>query len=219
MFSKNNKSSTANLMRLAVEASPNGMVVIDKSGRIVLINSSIEDLFGYTKQELIDQPIETLVPERFGHHHPKLRNEYLEKSETRSMGHGRDLYGKRKNGTEVPVEIGLNPINLDGQTLILASIVDITERKRSQEMIRLAVEAAPNGMVMTDSAGFITLVNSQTEILFGYSREDLIGMSIDLLVPDRFRANHPKVRSSYYHNPISRTMGKGRDLLCLAQRG
>lgn len=219
MFSKNNKSSTANLMRLAVEASPNGMVVIDKSGCIVLINSSIEDLFGYTKQELFNQPIETLVPERFGHHHPKLRNEYLEKPETRSMGHGRDLYGKRKNGTEVPVEIGLNPISLDGQTLIIASIVDITERKRSQEMIRLAVEAAPNGMVMTDSAGFITLVNSQTEILFGYSREDLIGMSIDVLVPDRFRVNHPKVRSSYYHNPISRTMGKGRDLFALHKEG
>ncbi len=219
MFGKNNKSSTANLMRLAVEASPNGMVVIDKSGRIVLINSSIESLFGYSKQELLNQPIEILVPERFGHHHPTLRNQYLKAPETRSMGHGRDLYGRRKNGTEIPVEIGLNPVTLDEQTLILASIVDITERKRSQEMIRLAVEAAPNGMVMTNSAGFITLVNSQIEILFGYSRDELIGMSIDVLVPDRFRVNHPKVRQSYYHNPISRSMGKGRDLFALHKEG
>ena len=219
MFSKNNSSSTANLMRLAVEASPNGMVVIDSSGRIVLINSSIESLFGYTKSELINQPIEILVPERFNHHHPKLRNGYLEKPETRAMGHGRDLYGKRKNGTELPVEIGLNPISFDGHALIIASIVDITERNRSQEMIRLAVEAAPNGMVMTNSSGLITLVNSQIEILFGYTREELIGMSIDILVPVRFRENHPKVRKSYSHNPISRTMGKGRDLFALHKDG
>lgn len=219
MFSKNNNSSTANLMRLAVEASPNGMVVIDSKGRIVLINSSVESLFGYTKDELINQPIEILVPERYSHHHPKLRNGYLEKPEARGMGNGRDLYGKRKNGTEIPVEIGLNPINYEGQQLIIASIVDITARNRSQEMVRLAVEAAPNGMVMTNSTGLITLVNSQIETLFGYSREELIGMPIDVLVPLRFRENHPKVRKSYSHNPISRTMGKGRDLFALHKDG
>lgn len=219
MFSKNSQSQNANLMRLAVEASPNGMLVIDDKGRILLINSSIELLFGYTKNELLNQPIEKLVPERFAHHHPRLRNSYLEEPITRSMGHGRDLYGKRKNGTEIPVEIGLNPIELDGQTLILASIVDITARKRSSEMIRLAVEAAPNGMVMTNASGDITLVNSQIENLFGYSREELIGMSIDVLVPNRFRDNHPRVRASYFHHPISRSMGKGRDLFALHKDG
>lgn len=206
-------------MRLAVEASPNGMVVIDTSGRIILINSSIEALFGYSEEELVNQPIEILVPERFSHHHPNLRNMYFVNPETRAMGHGRDLYGKHKNGTEIPVEIGLNPIDLDGQTLILAAIVDITARRRSQEMIRLAVEAAPNGMVMTDADGRITMVNSQIETLFGYSREELMDMSIDILVPDRFRKLHPQVRNSYYRNPISRAMGKGRDLFALHKSG
>lgn len=219
MFSQKPGENNANLMRLAVEASPNGMVVIDTNGRIILANSSIETLFGYTQTELLNQPIEVLVPERFTHHHSNLRNEYFMKPETRAMGHGRDLYGRHKNGTEIPVEIGLNPIGLDEQILIIASIVDITERKRSQEMIRLAVEAAPNGMVMTDAAGRITMVNSQIEALFGYSRSELLDMSIDLLVPDRFRKLHPQVRSSYYSNPISRTMGKGRDLYALHANG
>lgn len=207
------------LMRLAVEASPNGIVVIDTNGRIMLINASIESLFGYTEEELLNQPIEVLVPERYTHHHPQLRNEFLENPETRAMGHARDLYGKHKNGEDIPVEIGLNPINIDGQTLIIAAIVDITERKRSHEMIRLAVEAAPNGMVMTDSNGQITMVNSQIELLFGYSRLELINMSIDKLVPDRFRDLHPQVRNSYSQNPVSRAMGKGRDLFALHKDG
>tara|TARA_R110001592_G_scaffold19937_4_gene81401 strand:- start:1918 stop:3312 length:1395 start_codon:yes stop_codon:yes gene_type:complete len=219
MFSKGAGDNKANLMRLAVEASPNGMVVVDTNGRIILINSSIEALFGYSEDELLNQPIEILVPERFTHHHPVLRNEYFVNPVMRAMGHGRDLYGMHKNGSEIPVEIGLNPISLDGQTLILAAIVDITERKRSQEMIRLAVEAAPNGMVMTDANGRITMVNSQIESLFGYSREELMDMSIDILVPDRFRKLHPQVRSSYYRNPISRSMGKGRDLFALHKDG
>lgn len=213
------ESNNSRLMRFAVEASPNGMVVVETNGRIVLINSSIEAMFGYSEDELLTQHIEILVPERFTHSHPALRNEYFVNPETRAMGHGRDLYGKHKNGTEIPVEIGLNPINLDGQLLILAAIVDITARKRSHEMIRLAVEAAPNGMVMTDSKGCITMVNSQIEILFGYNREELMGMPIDILVPDRFQEQHPHVRSSYYRNPISRAMGKGRDLFALHRDG
>ncbi len=213
------ESNSSSLMRFAVEASPNGMVVVDMNGRIVLINSSIEALFGYSEYELLNQHIEILVPARFTHRHPALRNEYFANPETRAMGHGRDLYGKHKNGTEIPVEIGLNPINVDGNSLILAAIVDITARKRSQEMIRLAVEAAPNGMVMTDANGKITMVNSQIETLFGYDRDELIGASIDMLVPDRFRDLHPNARGSYYRNPISRAMGKGRDLFALHREG
>lgn len=206
-------------MRLAVEASPSGMVVVDSNGRIVLSNTSVETLFGYTHEELLNQPIEILVPARFINHHPSLRNEYFVKPKTRAMGHGRDLYGKHKDGTEVPVEIGLNLIDFDGQTLILAAIVDITARIRAQEMIRLAVEAAPNGMIMTDSTGRITMVNSQIEILFGYSREELLDKTIDILVPDRFREIHPQVRTSYFRYPISRAMGKGRDLYALHKNG
>lgn len=214
--SANNK---ADLMRLAVEASPNGMVVVDGAGCIVLANSSIETMFGYASNELIGADIELLVPQRFSHQHPQLREQYFAQAETRAMGHGRELFGTRKDGSEIPVEIGLNPITLDDKTLIIAAIVDITARKRSQEMVRLAVEAAPNGMIMTNAEGRITMVNSQVEALFGYRRDELMDMSIDVLVPTRYRMLHPQVRTSYYRHPVSRAMGKGRDLYALHKDG
>jgi len=207
------------LMRLAVEASPNGMVLVDVTGNIILANASAEALFGFNRNELIGQPIEVLVPERFSGQHPELRGNYYGNPETRAMGHGRDLYGQHRNGNEIPVEIGLNPINIGGQTYVLAAIVDITERQRAQEMMRLAVEAAPNGMILTDAEGRIALVNSLVETLFGYRRDELVGCNIDMLVPQHFRAHHPELRKSYFKKPVSRAMGKGRDLFALHKRG
>ncbi|MDN3637640.1 PAS domain S-box protein [Simiduia curdlanivorans] len=207
------------VMRLAVEASPNGMVMIDIEGRIVLVNSAVESLFGHPREALIGQPIEQLVPERYRSQHPHLRQQFFTQPQSRAMGHGRELYGLHRDGTEFPVEIGLNPINTAEGVLVLAAIVDITERRRAQEMIRLAVEAAPNGMLMTDAEGKITLVNSMAEIQFGYAREELIGRDITLLVPDRFKANHPGLRHNYYTHPVSRAMGKGRDLYARHRNG
>tara|TARA_R110000823_G_scaffold171736_9_gene304225 strand:- start:76338 stop:77759 length:1422 start_codon:yes stop_codon:yes gene_type:complete len=207
------------LMHFAIEAAPNGMVIVDDSGNIVLANSSVEILFGYERNELLGQPIERLVPARFSEAHPQLRSSYLESPQARAMGHGRDLYGLHKSGSEIPVEIGLNPINIGERVFVFATIVDITERQRSQEMVHLAVEAAPNGMVMTDKNGTITLVNSMIETMFGYSREELIGANVDMLVPERFRGHHPQVRKNYTSQPVSRAMGQGRDLYALNKRG
>lgn len=93
------------VMRLAVEASPSGMVLIDVEGRIALVNSSVESMFGYHRDELIGEPIEKLVPFRFREHHPQLRNQYFHAPKSRAMGQGRELYALHKNGTEFPVEI------------------------------------------------------------------------------------------------------------------
>ncbi len=207
------------LMHFAIEAAPNGMVIIDDSGNILLANSSVETLFGYARNELLDQPIEQLVPDRFSHAHPELRSSYFIDPQTRAMGHGRDLFGLHKNGSEIPVEIGLNPIRIGERVFTLATIVDITERQRSQQMVNLAVEAAPNGMVLTNKSGKITLVNSMIETMFGYSREELIGANIDILVPERFRGHHPQVRQTYIKQPVSRAMGQGRDLYALNKQG
>lgn len=207
------------LMRFAIEAAPNGMVIVDDSGTIVLANSSVANLFGYDRQELLDQPIERLVPNRFSKAHPQLRSSYFVDPQTRIMGHGRDLCGLHKNGTEIPVEIGLNTIRIGERAFTLATIVDITERQRSQEMVHLAVEAAPNGMVLTDKSGKITLVNSMIETMFGYSRKELIGANVDILVPERFRRHHPQVRQAYSGDPVSRVMGQGRDLYALNKQG
>jgi PAS domain S-box-containing protein len=119
--------------RRAVEAAPSGMVMVDSSGKIVLINSRTEELFGYARQDLLGQSIEILVPESFRASHLGLRNEFFIRPLARPMGAGRNLYARRKDGTQFPVEIALNPIETEEGTLMLSSITDITERKRAEE--------------------------------------------------------------------------------------
>jgi PAS domain S-box-containing protein len=119
--------------RLAVESAPNAMMMINEKGQIMLINTQTERLFGYSRAELIGQPIEMLVPERFRSPHPEHRVGFAAAPQARPMGTGRDLFGLRKDGAEVPIEIGLNPIKEQGKILVLSSIVDITERKRAEE--------------------------------------------------------------------------------------
>ena len=118
--------------RLVVEAAPTAMIMVNKEGRITLINKRVETLFGYKRDELIDQPIEILVPERFRSGHEAFRHGYLCDPQARPMGAGRELFGLRKDGSEVPVEIGLNPIHTSKGLLVLASIVDISERKQAE---------------------------------------------------------------------------------------
>lgn len=205
--------------RLVVEAAPNGMVMVDSAGIIVLVNSQGENLFGYSRAELIGQPVEILVPERLRSKHPMFRSQFARDPQARPMGVGRDLYGLRKDGKEVPVEIGLNPIRTEEGEFVLASIVDITERKRSEERFRLVFEAAPSGMIMVDKHGKIVLLNSQAEELFGYSREELIGQSIELLVPESARGKHPDYRDAFFADLKARAMGGGRDLYGLNKNG
>jgi PAS domain S-box-containing protein len=126
--------------RLIVETAPNAMVMVNRSGTIVLVNAQTEVLFGYPRDELLGQPVELLVPDRFRDRHPAHRENYLATPQPRPMGIGRDLYGRRKDGREVPIEIGLTPIETAEGLLVLAMIVDITERKRAEEALRAKTE-------------------------------------------------------------------------------
>jgi PAS domain S-box-containing protein len=153
-----------------------------------------------------------LVPERFRGKHPGYREGFFHEPHARPMGAGRDLFGRRKDGSEMPVEIGLNPLRTAEGHFVLASIVDITERKRAQQLFRTAVESAPNGIVMVDAKGAIVLVNQQAERMFGYAREELLGRSIEALVPGRYQKAHPAMRQGFFHDPKARPMGAGRDL-------
>jgi PAS domain S-box-containing protein len=193
--------------------------MIDAAGRIVLVNREVERLFGYPREELLGQPIELLVPEQLREHHPAHRGAFFHDPKVRSMGAGRELFGRRKDGSQVPVEIGLTPVATEEGMFVLSSIVDITARKRAEARFRVAVDSSPNGMVMVDGQGTIVLVNREVERLFGYSREELLGQSIDFLVPHRFRSNHPVFRAAFYRDPRVRSMGAGRELFGLRKDG
>jgi PAS domain S-box-containing protein len=126
--------------RRVVEWAPNAMVMIDRQGRIVLVNAETERVFGYRRDDLVGRPVEQLVPQRFSGNHAEFRDSFFANPTPRPMGSGRDLFARRADGTEFPVEIGLNPIDTEGGLMVLAAIVDITERKRAQARIEKALE-------------------------------------------------------------------------------
>lgn len=121
--------------RLAFEASSSGMLMADHEGRIIMVNAQVEAFFGYNSQELVGQPVEVLVPEVARAQHVQERQGFFQTPETRPMGKGRDLAGCRRDGTEFPVEIGLNPVKLRGNMVVLAVVTDISERKAAEQAI------------------------------------------------------------------------------------
>jgi PAS domain S-box-containing protein len=205
--------------QVMVESTPSAIVLVNKEGKIAYVNNQTEKLFGYNRSELVGQLMEILIPDRYHSHHPGFRKMFFDSPSVRSMGAGRELFALKKDKSEIPVEIGLNPVITADGTLVLASIIDITERKRAEERFRLVVESAPNAMILVNEKGVISLVNRQTELLFGYARKELIGQRMEKLMPGRFRESHPGHRGKYSDKPSARSMGAGRDLYALKKNG
>jgi len=128
------------LFRLATESSPGGIVLVNERGEIILVNSQVEKLFGYQREELVGKSVEILVPERFNSEHPAHRTKFLATPTTRAMGAGRELFARRKDGSEFPVEIGLNPIQTPDGVVVLTTVVNISARLAAEEVARRSRE-------------------------------------------------------------------------------
>lgn len=182
--------------RLALEAAPNAMVIVDGAGRIVMANAQTEKYFGYRRDQLLGQPVEILLPEQAREHHVDFRRGFAAAPEMRTMGAGRDLYGLRQDGSRFPAIVGLNPLHSPFGEWVLASILDITDRKqaeelrarfaeaRSEQRFRLSFDEAPVGMALIGGDGRWLRVNRALCEMTGYTETELIALNHDITHTD-----------------------------------
>ena len=189
-----------------LESIPDAVAAVNQQGVIVQVNSQTEALFGYTREELIGQKIEMLVPERQRGHHDQHREQFHQKPKIRRMGSGLDLYGRRRDGSEFSVEISLSPIVTSSGLIVLSAIRDITDRKRIEEELRraneeldqrrarelrdsqnrltLIVDSSQDAIIGKNLDGIVTHWNKGAQEIYGYTEQEMIGRHISTLAPE-----------------------------------
>ncbi|MCW5627010.1 MAG: PAS domain S-box protein, partial [Burkholderiales bacterium] len=185
--------------RLIVESAPHGVIIVDHNGRITLVNRQAELSFGYTRDEMVGSPIEMLLPMAIRDDHVTVRTAYLRHPEARKMGVGRELFGRRKDGSDMSVEVGLSPLESGSEVFIVATVVDITERREAEQrlasersLLRTLIDALPDLVFTKDLEGRYVLCNAATlQHVGARTPEDVIGQRIfDVYERDLARQYH-----------------------------
>jgi PAS domain S-box-containing protein len=194
-------SGAGERFRDLLEVAPDAMVVADAGGRILLANSQAERLLGYAARELIGQPIELLMPERFRERHVQHRGAYLDDPRPRAMGTNLALLARHKDGSEVPVEISLSPVAAQGGSVVIAAIRDVSERRRMQEAVRLGEErlrllvesVREYAILMLDAEGRVKTWSAGAERIKGYTALEIVGRNFSVFFPpEEIEAGRPQ---------------------------
>lgn len=198
---------------------PSSAMIVNHLGCILYCNQLLTDTLGYSVGELINTNIEQLLPEEYRSSHQSLMQQFLTSPSKRQMGKGKELFALKNNGEKIPIEIGLNPIKVGNNVLVLATLVDISTRLRMNQMFKNSVSHAPYGVLVVSTSGIITFANDSLCNCFGYNIEQLLGNPIEMLLPQRYRGDHQGLRNAYIEKPTVRMMGVGRDLTALHADG
>ena len=193
---KEEEAGMKDSFRDLLEAAPDAMVIVDTEGKIVMVNGQTEKFFGYLREELVGQRVETLVPDRWRESHSSHRLEYAADPQVRSMGVGLELCGQRKDGSEFPVDISLSPLHTEDGTFVLSAIRDITEWRRAEQdasLFRAVVESSQDAIISKDLSDVITTWNAGAERLYGYTADEAKGKSITMLVPPGHDDDMPEI--------------------------
>jgi PAS domain S-box-containing protein len=176
-----------------LEAAPDAMVVVNQGGEIVLLNAQAEKQFGYRRDELLEQKVTNIIPEGFAERLIADGNRTAAEALAQQIGTGIELSGRRKDGSEFPIEIMLSPLESAEGILVTAAIRNISVRRAAEKHLaqmegryRGLLEAAPDAMVVVNQSGEIVLLNAQAEKRFGYRRDELLGQKVTNIIPEGF---------------------------------
>ena len=204
---------SADIVSEILNASPDATIISDAGGNILVANHAAESLFGYDAGELIGEPIEILVPGGQRTRHEGLRDEYHKAPRGRPMVSGLEIHGRHKDGHTFRAEVGLSPIETDDGLVVTSTIRPTRIADESEAYFRYLLESAPDAMIIIDESGKIAVVNVQSESMFGYSRNEILGQPIEMLLPDRIRERHVTHRQAFLQDPKLRPMGEGLELV------
>jgi len=209
-----------------LEAAPDGMVVVNEDGEIVLLNAQAEKQFGYRRDELLGQKVTNIIPEGFAERLIADGTRTAAEALAQQIGMGIELSGRRKDGSEFPIEIMLSPLESSEGVLVTAAVRDITLRKDAEKHLaqmearyRGLLEAAPDGMVVVNQAGEIVLLNAQAEEQFGYRRDELLGQNVTNIIPKGFAERLIAYGTRTAAEALAQQVGTGIELHGLRKDG
>ncbi len=214
------------LFRAVVEAALDGIVVIDRTGVIRSVNKATERIFGYTAAELAGQNVRILMPEPYvGEHDGYLAN-YLRTGEKKIIGIGRDVSGRRKDGSIFAMSLAVGEAQVEGEVNFVGIIRDISERKtaelaqREGELrLRSILDTVPDGIVVIDEHGMIQSFNPAVERLFGYASHEVVGHNVSMLMPSPYKDAHDSYLERYLRTGERHIIGIGRIVVGLRKGG
>jgi PAS domain S-box-containing protein len=218
--SENPDRITEERMRSVVNHVVDGIISIDDSGVITTFNPAAERIFGYTAEQVIGQNVNVLMPEPYHGEHDSYIANYLRTGEAKIIGIGREVVGRRKDGTTFPMELAISVFRLGDRSNFTGIVRDITERKRAEEELRQAEERMRSvvnhvidGIITIDEQGKVESFNPAAEKLFGYARAEVIGQNVKLLMPEPYHGEHDGYIANYVRTGQAKIIGIGREVV------
>jgi PAS domain S-box-containing protein len=207
-------------LRAVVETAVDGVILIDDHGQILMFNPACERLFGYTSAEVQGRNVKMLMPSPYRDEHDDYLENYRRTGQQKIIGIGREVVGRRNDGSTFPMDLSVGESREDGETVFVGVIHDLTERKQAEqalresaEQLRAVVETAVDGVVLIDAHGRILVFNPACERLFGYDADDVMGENVNILMPSPYHEEHDKYLENYRISGQRQIIGIGREVV------
>src|SRR4051794_24693080 len=205
------------LFRAVFEATLDPIIVIGRSGLIRSANKATERVFGYATAELVGRNVSMLMPEPYAGEHDAYLANYLRTGEKRIIGSGRDVFGRRKDGSAFPMYLAVGEAKLDGEIIFVGILRDISERKTAEQALRDSelrlrsmLDTVPDGIIVIDERGAIRSFSRAAERLFAYAASEVIGHNVAMLMPSPYREAHDSYLDRYLRTGERHIIGIGR---------